>query len=159
MEEKDLYNVKNKWLKLWPRIKEWQKKGFEDWERDRAWETPLGRRYVGKKFTDQLNIMIQGCGADVAKYAFHMICKRLKSFNDVWINNFIHDSFIITSPNNPDIYKEVSRIVAESMQSSWVEISKYFVIKDLPMPVDVKVGLNWGDIEAGKNIIYSYHLD
>ena len=33
------------------------------------------------------------------------------------------------------------------MQLAWFEMSKLFKIKDLPMPVDVSVGFNWGDIE------------
>ena len=45
------------------------------------------------------------------------------------------------------------------MHDAWTEMSQYFKIKDLPMPVDVAVGYNWGDIEDDnvKNV-YDYSI-
>jgi len=51
-------------------------------------------------------------------------------------------------------------MLAEAMQSAWFEISRQLKVKDLPMPVDVKVGKNWGDIEDDdKPNIYEYTLE
>ena len=76
------------------------------------------------------------------------------------ICNVIHDSFILVCDNDPDIYKSVANNLAECMQRAWFEMSKLTHIKDLPMPIDVSVGYNWGDIENDdiKNL-YDLQLD
>ena len=103
----------------------------------------MGRKYAAKMMTDQLNIENQGAGAEVAKLALHY----LDLPKEAKLCNFIHDSFIIDAPDDPAIYEPVAIQLAEVMQEAWFEMSKLFHIKDLPMPVDVKVGYNWGDIE------------
>jgi len=64
--------------------------------------------------------------------------------------DFIHDSWIFEHEDDESLCLELSTIVAESMQESWFEASRSVKIKDLPMPVEVYSGYNWGDIEAGK---------
>lgn len=41
------------------------------------------------------------------------------------------------------------------MQESWSEMSKNCKIVDLPMPVKVDVGYNWGDIENENRTIHT----
>ena len=101
--------------------------------------------------TDQLAMQIQGFEAEVAKLAMHYMLPKLKALHpDIKLCNFIHDSYIFTCPNEPEIYKEASRIIACAMQEGWSEMCKDVTITDLPMPVTVKVGWNWGDIEGDK---------
>lgn len=153
------------WKNLWPDIKKWQQRGISDWIDKKSWQTPLGRRYVANMLTDQLNIQIQGMGSEVAKLANHYMEDffKLKSDNEEykewgsWQCNFIHDAYMFVLPNNQKLYKEVSVIIANSMQEAWREMSKACKIKDLPMPVEVNVGYNWGDIESDKEIIYTYN--
>jgi len=147
LPEETLYRLKSHWLKLWPAIEAWQKAGSDAHQRGVAWSTPLGRKYVGNRYTDQLNIMIQGAGADVAKLAMYKLCKEIKNM-PVKLCNFIHDSYILDMANDEVLYKEVCEIVAHSMQGAWKEMSRFFMIKDIPMPVDVHVGYNWGAIES-----------
>ena len=46
------------------------------------------------------------------------------------------------------------------MQEGWFELSKCLAIKDLPMPVEVKVGYNWGDIESKEvEDLWTYTLE
>lgn len=149
LPDNTLNMLRNKWRKLWPAVSKWQDEGIKDWNRGKYWQTPLGRRYVGKLMTDQLNIAIQGAGADVAKVACHKIIHQLKQMpHDVAMVNFIHDSYFIECPNDPVLYTQVCDIVGTSMKESWEEMSKFFTIKDIPMPVQVSVGYNWGDIES-----------
>ncbi|ANY29522.1 DNA polymerase [Pseudoalteromonas phage PH1] len=143
---------RRKWRRLWPEIYAWQERGISAWRNKRLGKTPLGRRYLAKMMTDQLNIENQGAGAEVAKLALHYFYPKLKEYNakhntDFMVCNFIHDSFITEGPNEPEHYKAVSVLKAECMQQAWFEMSRCFKIKDLPMPVDVIVGTNWGDIE------------
>ena len=143
-----LIKLKKTWQELWPEIFNWQMKGINEWEKGNACSTVCGRRYVGKLMTDYLNIEIQGAGADVAKHAFCSIMHGLPSINkDAIMCNFIHDSFFIECPDDPTIYKSVSELIATSMTNAWSNISKYFKIKDIPMPVKVIVGKNWEEIE------------
>jgi twinkle protein len=156
---------KRKWLKLFKEIESWQQKEIANWRRGKLGSTPLGRKYKGNMMTDQMNIMNQGAGAEVAKLALHYFYPWLEEYNttnkvDVKVANFIHDSFILDAPDDPAIYKPVAIKLAECMQEAWFEMSKLFKIKDLPMPVDVAVGYNWGDIEDD-NIanVWDYNLE
>ncbi len=78
---------------------------------------------------------------------------------DAKLCNFVHDSYIVECDNDPAIYEPLSMILAECMQEAWFEMSKLYKIHDLPMPVDVKVGQNWGDLEEDKNVIWEFTLD
>lgn len=143
---------RRKWRRLWPEIYAWQEKGINAWRNKRLGRTALGRQYLAKMMTDQLNIENQGSAAEVAKLALHYFYPKLKAYNkehdvDFMLINFIHDSFITEGPDDPVHYEAIAKLKAECMQQAWFEMSKCFKIKDLPMPVDVIVGKNWGDIE------------
>lgn len=146
-------SLKKKWLNLWVDVAKWQESGIKDWRKGKAWETPLGRRYTAKMMTDQLAMQIQGFEAEVAKLAMHYMLPRMKELDTrVKLRNFVHDSFIFTAPKIPEIYEAAAEIIAESMKDAWIEMSQSVAISDLPMPVGVRVGYNWGDIEDDKFI-------
>lgn len=148
IEEREGYSLRKRWRNLWKEIYKWQEKGIAAWKKGKIWATPLGRQYTGKLMTDQLNIQNQGAGGEVAKLALHYMMKE-KAAQDLptaQLRNFIHDSYI-WSADTLDEAKVVAQMVADTMQEAWTEMSKLFAIKDLPMPVNVRVGKNWGDIE------------
>lgn len=151
VEERQLAKDRKKWQNLWKEIYGWQQSGISSWRKGRTKATPLGRRYVGKLMTDHLNIENQGAGAEVSKFALHYMMKRLADNpglqEQVKLCNFIHDSYIWECPDDPTVYRPLANIVADSMKEAWTEMSKLFKLTDLPMPVDVRVGYNWGDIE------------
>jgi len=153
---------KRKWLNLFGEISKWQQEQISAWSKGRLGVTPLGRQYKGKLMTDQMNLKNQGAGAEVAKLALHYFYPKLKEFNkrngtDTKLCNFVHDSYIIDAPNDPAIYKPLSKLLAECMQLAWFEMSKLYKIQDLPMPIDVRVGSNWGDIDKDK-FMWQYEL-
>jgi len=152
IEERVAERHKRKWLAMFKEIAVWQKEQISAWSKGKLGCTPLGRQYIGKLMTDQMNIKNQGAGAEVAKLALHYIAPWLAEYNkenstDVKLCDFIHDSYILDAPNDPAIYKPVATKLAECMQEAWFEMSKLYKVTDLPMPVDVSVGFNWGDIE------------
>ena len=160
MEEGPATKTRSRWRNLWREIYRWQEKGIRDWKAGRLGSTPLGRKYKAKMMTDQLNIENQGAGAEVAKLALHYFYPELQKYDDCKLCNFIHDSFIISAPNDPAVYQPLARQLAESMQEAWFEMSKLFTVPDLPMPVNVKVGFNWGDIESDDvEDLWSYDLE
>jgi len=165
IEERLANRHKRKWLNLFKEIDKWQQQQISAWRRGDLGSTPLGRKYVGNLMTDQMNIMNQGAGAEVAKLALHYFAPWLANYNkecgtNVKIANYIHDSFVLDAPNDPEVYKPVAQKLAECMNEAWVEMSKLFKIKDLPMPVDVSVGFNWGYIEDDDVAnVWDYHLD
>lgn len=158
--------MKAKWLKTYTGINTWQQQGIRDYKAGRPWQTPLGRRYLADMMTDQLNIQIQGFGAEVAKIARHYFKKKIAELG--WTNtvvqmNFIHDSYMLQCPNDPAIYEVAAKLLGDCMQEAWFEVcacSDLVKIKDLPMPVEVQVGFNWGAIEKGNEnggkVIYEY---
>ena len=148
MDYNDVAREIHRWKNLFPGIVAWQQKGIRDYNSGRLGSTACGRKYRGRMMTDQLNIENQGTGAEVAKLAMHYMYSDLKE-NDCHIQNFIHDSYIIDSPNDKFIYSKIAVLIAEAMQEAWFEVSKQLLIKDLPMPIKVFGGYNWGDIEKG----------
>jgi len=155
--------TKRKWRTLWGTIAKWQDQGMTDWRSGKPWATPFGRMYTAKRSTDQLNIANQGFGAEVAKLALHYMMPELKALPEEWevrLLNFIHDSYIVSCINSKEAYEEVSMIIANAMQTAWFEALRTGIdlkIRDLPMPVDVFVGYNWGAIE--KDYLYKYSLE
>lgn len=151
LTEQEASSIRNKWRKLWKEIFGWQQAGINAWQKGRLGKTPLGRKYKAKMMTDQLNIENQGAGAEVAKLALHYFMRdyymNYPADWNVLVCNFIHDSYILEAPNDPAVYEVIARDLATSMQKAWFEMSKCFRITDLPMPVSVAVGYNWGDIE------------
>lgn len=148
-------SMKKSWRTLWKEISKWQDKGIEDWKSGKPWQTPLGRRYTAKMMTDQLAMQIQGFEAEVAKLATHYMWPRLKELNTLVpegmpkfrIRNFIHDSYILTGANIPELYKQAAEIMASSMQEAWQQMCQSVVVTDLPMPTKVRVGWNWGELD------------
>lgn len=152
-DERKVTRDKRKWQNLWPEIYGWQEAGISSWRKGRPKQTPLGRKYVGNMMTDHLNIENQGAGAEVSKFALHYMLQRIKDQSiDAVLCNFIHDSYIFECDDNPDVYIPLANAIADSMKEAWHEMSKLFKIHDLPMPVEVGVGYNLGDIENGKTI-------
>lgn len=151
---------KKKWLRLFPEIDSWQQSCIKRWRRGESYSTPSGRKYKAKLMTDFMNIFNQGAGADVSKLAFHYIMNFIAdSDEDILCHNFIHDSFILSCPDDPSIYKPLADKIAEHMQTAWFEISKFFHIENLPMPIEVKVGYNWDDLEEDKEVLYESKLE
>lgn len=153
MGESEGFRVRKKWRKLWKEIFGWQQKGISEWQSGKTGSTALGRKYKAKMMTDYLNIENQGTAAEVAKLAQHRLEPKLKALREKWKGceilqcNFVHDSWIIECDDNPEQYKDVSYALADAMQGAWFEVAALLRITDLPMPVNVAVGTNWGDIE------------
>lgn len=160
LEIEEITIIKRKWLSLFKGIARWQQKGIRDYQAHRLGSTPFGRRYVGNMMTDQLNIENQGFGSEIAKLAMHRMYPKIKTawtdFN-LWLMNFIHDSYLLGIDLVGDVYKDVAKHVGDCMHAAWVEGCKVDAvrIKDIPMPVNVYVGYNWGDIENG-DYFYEY---
>jgi len=76
---------------------------------------------------------------------------------EIKLINFIHDSYILDCPKDEELWKAASKIVAECMQKAWFASTQGVKIKDLPMPIEVFVGYNWGRIE--KDYLYKYELE
>lgn len=162
LNEQQANRDRKRWRNLWREIFAWQERGIRNFQGGRMGSTPMGRKYKAKMMTDQLNIENQGAGAEVAKLALHYLWPTLEKFKkcDAYLVNFIHDSFIIDCPNDKAIYEPLAQQLACAMNEAWFEISKLLGIKDLPMPVNVKVGYNWGDIEDDdKEDLWSFDLD
>jgi len=161
MKESEAMVARKKWRNLWTEIFAWQQQGLSKWQLGKLGSTPLGRQYKAVLLTDFLNIENQGAGAEVAKLALHYFMRDcFAKYPGLLVCNFIHDSFILECDDDQEVYQAVSKDLAKCMQLAWFEMSKCFKVKDIPMPVEVKVGYNWGDIESKKiEKVYEYKLD
>jgi hypothetical protein len=146
----DVKALKHGWHNLWPTLTQWQETATNDWRAGKPFYTVLGRKMYAKLYTDAMNLPIQGGSADISKLAMHKMMSKVKEhFEPDVVNfiNFIHDSFMFECPDDPVVYKPLAKIIAESMQEAWNELVAFTAVPDLPMPVDVLVGYNWGDLE------------
>ena len=161
MTEMDATKARAKWRNLWTEIYRWQEIGISKYKRGAIHSTPLGRKYKAKLLTDFLNIENQGAGAEVAKLAMHYFMQDyFHKHEGVLVCNFVHDSYILEADDDPAVYEPICADLAKCMQLAWFEMSKCFKVTDLPMPIEVSVGYNWGDIENDKiPNIYDYKLD
>jgi DNA polymerase-1 len=145
--------LKKMWHNLWRGITKWQEEMASRQRRGGTFETLLGRKMKAKLFTDAMNLPVQGSSAEVSKLAMHRMFTELEKhpmlLEQAKFVNFIHDSFAWECPDDPDIYEPLAKITAEAMQSAWNELVAFTAIPDLPMPVEVSVGYNWGDLEYG----------
>ena len=151
IEIEEIRTLIRKWKRIFKGIVMWQEQGIADYNKGRLWQTPFGRKYIGRLMTDHLNIRNQGFGADVAKLALHYMYDDLLALDCV-ICNFIHDSYIGEMPNDETLYLQAAKVMGTAMKDAWSEATKMVKVQDIPMPVEVSVGFNWGDIEKGNTV-------
>jgi len=147
ISESEAMQLKKKWLSIFRGIAEWQQTAIKSWRAGNYWFTPMGRKYKAKLMTDFMNIRNQGAGGEVAKLGFNYISNDF-DFEDSYLVNFVHDSFLADCPNDPKIYEAVAELFASSLQESWAEYGKVVDLRGIPMPVDVGVALNWADADG-----------
>jgi len=140
------------WHNLWTGLTKWQEQRTKEWRGGTSQYTVLGRRFNPNMYTDAMNLPIQGGSAEVAKLAMHYMFKAVKAepiLSSCKFVNFVHDSFMWECPDDEKAYTVLSNIIADSMLDAWKEVVQHTLVPDLPMPVDVIVGKNWGDLEKG----------
>lgn len=101
-------------------------------------ETALGRVAGNRRYTEMLNIPVQGSIAEATKLSIHHFLQNNKALlKDNMVINMVHDSIV------GDVRKEDTEewaiAVNASMQYGWREVSKsdLFHYQDLPMGVEV----------------------
>jgi len=145
--------MKKKWHNLWRILTQWQDETTSAWRNGLPQQTLLGRQFKSKLYTDAMNLPIQGGAAEIAKLAMHKMFKKLHEYpeleKEVKFVNFIHDSFMWECPSKKEHYELLSEITATAMKEAWEELAAYTKIPDLPMPVEILVGKNWGDLDKG----------
>lgn len=142
------------WLNAYPEVRTWQQNNDRLWQNGAIGKTALGRPYSANLYTDFCNIQIQGSGAEVAKVALVYMLEKLDTQK---LCAFIHDSYTF-EVDTLDEAKYYAEVLAKSMKQAWVEVSQFFKIRDLPMPVLASVGKNWKDLQADENLIYTYEV-
>lgn len=148
MTLRDVLDKKKQWHKFWPDITKWQRRTINKWKEGETASTPLGRKYIGTRCTDHLNIMVQGFAAEIAKLALHRLMYAISKLDSrIKLLNFIHDNYVLSCPDDEDLYKELCVVLAKSMQQAWFESQVNLKIANLPMPIEVFVGYNWGSLE------------
>ena len=145
--EAEAMTLKKKWLSIFKGIAQWQQTAIKSWRAGNYWFTPMGRKYKAKLMTDFMNIRNQGAGGEVAKLGFNYISKGF-DFEDSYLINFVHDSFLADCPNDPKIYEAVAELFADSLQESWAEYGRVVDLRGIPMPVDVGVALDWANADG-----------
>jgi DNA polymerase-1 len=156
LDDYKLSEHKRKWMNLFPSIVRWQRRKIANWRSGQLDQTPFGRKYLGKLMTDQMNIEVQGFGSEVAKLALHYQYDRISEGpGNAILMLFTHDEYVWEIDDTPEAYESASLALAESMQEGWTEGCKTLPIPDLPMPVEVTVGKNLGDMAKGLGIIHT----
>ena len=143
--------VKQKWLQFYSGINAWQTLNLKRYKQKGWWTTALGRPYKAKILTDFNNIQNSGSGAEVTKLSLKYLWEKIGSDSNIKLLNVVHDSFTLECKWGE--HEKYCDMLGESMVEGWKEMSKLFMIKDLPMPVTVCVGKTWGKA-IEKNPLY-----
>lgn len=101
-------------------------------------ETALGRVAGNRRYTELLNIPVQGSIAEATKLSIHHFLQNNKALlKDNMIINMVHDS--IVGDVRKEHVEDWAEAVNESMQYGWETVSKspLFHYHDLPMGVEV----------------------
>ena len=107
-------------------------------------ETALGRRAKPDRYSDALNIPVQGTIAECTKMAINYLYEDYPALMaKVMLVNMVHDSIVIDTPD--EYIEEVSEALTNTMKEAWKQISRspLFHYHSLPMGVDVDVGKEW----------------
>jgi DNA polymerase I-like protein with 3'-5' exonuclease and polymerase domains len=138
--------ITQNWKNIFSDIKKWHL--LNNKSKTNIDQTVSGRRYKAGTVTDLNNIKVSGTGSEIFKLWLHYIGKYLvPKYGDIFVVNRVHDSVVIDSPDDASVYVPASYDLALCAQAAWFEIIKNAPLKDVPMPVDVKVASNWEDME------------
>lgn len=149
--------ITQNWKEIFSDIKQWHL--VNNKSKTNMDQTVSGRRYKAGTVTDLNNIRVSGTGSEIFKLWLHYIGKYLvKNYGDIFIVNRVHDSVVIDCPDDPSIYIPASYDLALCAQSAWFEIIKNAPLKDVPMPVDVKVASNWEDMEYDRKELINHEF-
>lgn len=158
----EVKQFKKDWLDLFSTIKDWHSDGFDDHRDKKLWKTPFGRHYLGKLGTDQLNLQIQGMGAEVAKMGRLFTRRRMEEegiVDDVLMCSLKHDDYLYEMDDDPVLYEKASMCLALGMQEAWAKMMGLKCIKapDLDMPIEVDVGKQLSTID-GDGSLYKIRI-
>lgn len=111
-------------------------------------ETALGRVAGNRRYTEMLNIPVQGSIAEATKLSItHFLQNNKALLKDNMIINMVHDS--IVGDVRKDHVEDWAEAVNKSMQHGWREVSKsdLFHYHDLPMGVEVGASYKYDGLD------------
>jgi len=143
-----LEELKRAWFKLYPDIADWHD---EVLSRGKT-VTMLGRRYSYTKsspFNTRFNYVNQASGAEVSQSAIPDIVAMCREFNNAYVVNFQHDSYIIECD-------EADAITIATKFKQIAELAQHEVLcrgyyPEIQLPFEVVIGDCWGEMEKGIN--------
>lgn len=107
-------------------------------------QTALGRKAKPDRYSDALNIPVQGTIAECTKMAINYLFEDYEELmSNVMLVNMVHDSIVIDTPD--EYIEDVSEALTVCMKEAWkqISLSPLFNYHDLPMGVDIDVGKAW----------------
>jgi DNA polymerase-1 len=152
LELEQVRTLYNTWLRTFPGIARWQRRGKGKHYRRETGYTPAGRPYVSKLHTDFLNIQNQGAGAEVARIALHYIQNRIEA--PAVLFGFFHDAYAVETPNDPAVYEQAARVIYDGMAVSWEQAP--FDTLGISMPIDVGVAHDVATADSLEDCLYIY---
>ena len=142
---------KKLWLEGYPGFGAWHNAANKQYvEGKMLSQTANGRKYNAKLFTDICGIANQSIGADAAKTALNIFLKKEPNAK---VLVFIHDSITLEAENEQEA-RRLARVLGESMVEGWFYAIRNCPINDLPMPLEVNIGKNFGTIETDGIVAY-----
>lgn len=130
------------WFDNFPEYREYHKVNGGNFRRNNGLlgYTVMGRPVFGHRYTDALNLPIQGSGADLTKLTLHKLNQKEPG---VQVINVVHDS--ITLQCLEEDAPRLQKLLKDSAEEAWADFqqSDSFIIKDVPLPVEVRVDKNY----------------
>jgi DNA polymerase-1 len=149
---------KKRYFEGYPRVKEYAESVIEFAEKNGYVKTLLGRRrlipdinsrvaqFRAAAQREAVNAPVQGSGADIVKMAMIKASELIAADKlDACMILQVHDELLFECA--PDCVQKLARLVRDSMETA-------FLLDDVPLSVDVKVGKNWSEMLSIENSEY-----
>lgn len=136
LTEQEATQIKAAWLRTYKSVAKWHKtpKRLQGNEITLV-ETPLGRKVRAEGYNDQLNIPVQGMGAECTKLAIHYLYTELP---EARLCLTVHDSITLECESKEEAERQAP-ILESCMKRAFTEVNKRCKFPDLEIGAEAEV--------------------
>ncbi len=136
LQEAEAEAIRNKWLQTYSDVARWHRTPKQlNHGQYAIVTTPLGRKVRAEGYNDQLNIPVQGMGAECTKLAIHYLYQCEPS---VRICLTVHDSITLECDSKEEA-ERLAPILEDCMKKGFNEVNKHCHYPDLEIGAEAEV--------------------
>jgi len=136
LQEAEAESIKASWLNTYSDVARWHRSPKQlDNDQYTLVTTPLGRKVRANGYNDQLNIPVQGMGAECTKLAIHYLYQCEPS---VRLCLTVHDSITLECESKEEA-ERLAPILEDCMKKGFKEVNKHCHFPDLDIGAEAEI--------------------